>query len=464
MQHPEIRIYNSLSKRVEPLTPTPGKPLRVFVCGPTVYDYIHIGNARTFVIFDTFVKFLRQTWPETQYIQNITDIDDKIIIKATQENRDPLELSRHFTKEFKKDMALIGITAPNQYASATDHITHVIQQVNKLIERGNAYLIEGDGYYFDLTTFPEYGKLSRRTMQMADDGVSRIDDNPRKRNRGDFCLWKFSHNNEPSWQTDFGAGRPGWHIEDTAITEYYFGPQYDIHGGGQDLMFPHHEAEIAQQEAASGMVPFVRYWMHAAFLVNKEEKMSKSKGNFTALHELLQIQNPQTIRYYFLSSHYRSPLDYSDNLLQSAASATARIGNSYAELIKFQPETDIESPIDTDRHITNCQKALRDDFNTPKAFGHFFDLIHGVNRSIAEKTLSLKEKTSTLDFLKKMDEIFGIIPKTQDIPNEVQELMNKRQEAKDAKDFSKSDELRKEIELRGFEIRDTENGPIAVKK
>src|SRR3989344_5285411 len=282
-----MRINNTLTKQKEEFVPRENKKVKMFVCGPTVYDYIHIGNARTFVFFDVVAKYLRHSGYQVQYIQNITDIDDKIITRAKEINEDPLVFAKKYEEIFLEDMKALKVTAVtdyDQYARATDHIDEVVGQVKKLIEKGHAYLIEGDGYYFDLSTFPDYGKLSGRTVEMAEDAVSRVDENPDKRNRGDFTLWKFFKEGEPFWETKLGKGRPGWHIEDTAITEKYFGPQYDLHGAGQDLIFPHHEAEIAQQESASGIKPFVKYWMHSAFLVNKEKKMSKSLGNFMSLN------------------------------------------------------------------------------------------------------------------------------------------------------------------------------------
>ncbi len=227
----EIKIYDTLTKEKKVLTPGKDGKIRVFVCGLTVYDYMHIGNARTFVFFDTFVKYLRHTGLDVEYIQNITDIDDKIIHRAHDLNQDPLLLAKEYEEKFFEDAKAISISSADHYYRATDHIEEIKNQVQRLIDNKNAYLIEDDGYYFDLKTFPEYGKLSGRTESVRDDGVSRIDENPDKRNKGDFCVWKFSKENEPSWPAPFGAGRPGWHIEDTAITEKYFGPQYDIHGG-----------------------------------------------------------------------------------------------------------------------------------------------------------------------------------------------------------------------------------------
>ena len=372
-----MEIYNTLTRKkgaFEPRKDLPtgqaGKKINMFVCGPTVYDYIHIGNARTFVVFDVVAKYLRYRGYDVNYIQNITDIDNKIIERAQKEGVDSLEYAKKYSDIFKEDMQALGVTSP-EYKNATDHIPEVIKQVQTLLDKGNAYIIENDGIYFDLSTFPDYGKLSGRTASMADDAVSRIDDSTKKRNRGDFALWKFSQEGDPSWPAPFGDGRPGWHIEDTAITEKYFGPQYDIHGGGQDLIFPHHEAEIAQQESASGLKPFVRYWMHAGFLVNKSEKMSKSTGNFQTARELLKKYSKEVLRFYLLSNHYHSPLDYSETTMGQFQAAVQRIIEFMEKLLLISGRwSGVEGGVDSFLNGPKGQRELfietmDDDFNTP---------------------------------------------------------------------------------------------------
>ena len=456
-----ISIFNSLTRKLEPLTLNDAGELNMFVCGPTVYDYIHIGNARTFTIFDAFARFLRFKGIKLNYIQNITDIDDKIINKANDLKISPEELSEKFTQAFIDDMTSIKAISSNNLIKATDKIPQIIAQVQKLIDKGNAYLIDNDGYYFDLTTFPDYGKLSKRTIQMAEDGTSRIDENMHKRNQGDFCLWKFKKDeNEPSWQSPFGEGRPGWHIEDTAITESVFGPQYDIHGGGQDLIFPHHEAEIAQQESASGLSPFVKYWMHCAFLVNKEEKMSKSKGNFTTLRELIKNYSSEVIRYYFLSAHYRSPLSFDKTTMNSAEGGVERISNFMQRLHNFDAQDQIS--LASDRNFKNeFNKALSEDFNTPKALSVIFDFIKETNIAINNNNLNISQKNKSIEFMDCIDSILGIVPKNnKELPQDVQELIEKRLQAKLAKNFQKSDELRTKIESLGYSIKDTKEGQI----
>ncbi|HZZ99637.1 MAG TPA: cysteine--tRNA ligase [Candidatus Paceibacterota bacterium] len=489
-----MEIYNTLTRKLEEFSPIEDQKVRMFACGPTVYDYIHIGNARTFVIFDSFAKYLRHQGYEVNYIQNITDIDNKIIERAEKERVDSLEYAHKFTEIFKADMAALGVTAP-EYKSATDHIPEVVKQVQTLLDNGHAYLIEDDGIYFDLSTFSDYGKLSGRTASMANDAVSRIDDSGKKRNRGDFALWKFSNSGDPAWSFETGkylgilpdsrsseflsdesaeggqselslSGRPGWHIEDTAITDKYFGPQYDIHGGGQDLMFPHHEAEIAQQESASGKKPFVKYWMHAGFLVTKDEKMSKSLGNFLTLHKALEKYPPETLRFYFLSAHYRSPLEFNDEVMEASKQGIDKIKTwlGYIDLIinqNFEPEE--QSDFSLESFDTHLEKALADDFNTPAAMSTFFTLINSSNGAIQNKKLGASEAKKLKEWLISRAEIFGIAPKLSEIPKEITELIEEREEAKKQKDFARSDEIRSQIEQRGYQIDDTPFGPLVSK-
>ncbi len=461
-----MQITNSLTKQKEELTPRQDKQVQMFVCGPTVYDYIHIGNARTFVFFDVVAKYLRFKGYEVDYIQNITDIDDKIIQRAAENNRNPLDWAKEYEKYFLQDMANLGVTGISKYARATDHIDQVVKQVKTLIDKGHAYLIEGDGYYFDLSTFPEYGKLSGRTAVMADDAISRIDESIKKKNAGDFALWKFSKPGEPAWDTELGKGRPGWHIEDTAITEHYFGPQYDIHGGGQDLIFPHHEAEITQQESASGLKPFVKYWLHVAFLINKEQKMSKSLGNFETVHNLLSKYSPEALRFYLLSAHYRTPLDYSEKLLNQSAAAVRRIKEFINKLTLSQGENIYEKPIreSLDKTRKDFEKAMDDDFNTPNAIAEIFGLIRGVNSLQGINSLPIKVAEEIIRFFKEIDSIFGIIPKKEEkIPEEIAKLVEQREKHRKEKNFAEADKIRVQVESLGYKIEDTVYGPLIIR-
>ncbi len=462
-----MEIYNTLTRKKEVFEPRDhaGKKVQMFVCGPTVYDYAHIGNARTFVFFDVVAKYLRYRGYDVSYIQNITDIDNKIIERAQKENVDPLEYAKKYSEIFKQDMQALGVTAP-EYKNASDHIPEVIKQVQNLLNKGNAYPIENDGIYFDLSTFSDYGKLSGRTAAMANDAVSRIDDSDKKRNRGDFALWKFSATGDPSWPAPFGAGRPGWHIEDTAITYKYFGPQYDIHGGGQDLIFPHHEAEIAQQESASGLKPFVKYWMHSGFLINKAEKMSKSLGNFTTLHEALKKYSPETLRFYFLSAHYRSPLEFNKETMEAAKQGIDKIRTwlGYINLIISQGHTVAdEGRYVLDSFDDHLNKAMDDDFNTPSAISTFFSLINSSNVAIQNKKLDASEAEKLKQWLIEKAEIFGIVPEPTEIPKNITDLANQRESARKNQNWETEKQLKNQIFDEGYQIDDTPYGPLIKK-
>ena len=461
-----LHLYNTLTRKKEAFHPRVEKQVKLFVCGPTVYDYIHIGNARTFVFFDVVAKYLCQSGYTVVYIQNITDIDDRIIARGQAENKDPLALGEEYAKIFQADVSALGITSP-EYKSATDHVAEVVSQVKKLIAGNHAYLIEKDGWYFDLATFPEYGKLSGRKILSADDAVSRIDDNPNKRQPGDFCLWKLSKTGEPSWPDEqLGTGRPGWHIEDTAITEKYFGPQYDVHGGGQDLIFPHHEAEITQQESASGLKPFVKYWLHCAFLVNKTAKMSKSAGNFMTVRDALKNYSPATLRFYFLSAHYRSPLDAGEDVLKAAAAGVQRIGELIAKLsaLKANPAS-----YDAIGKLLSATKqefatAMDDDFNTPQALAAIFKLIREVNTQMRDNRVSDAAAQEILALLANFNQILGIVPTNiETVPAEVSHLIETRELLRRDKRYSEADDVRAQITAKGYRLDDTSNGPLVTK-
>ncbi len=463
-----MQIYNTLTRKLKPLpSPDEHKKLNMFVCGPTVYDYTHIGNARTFVFFDVVAKYLLYRGYDVSYIQNITDIDNKIIERAQKEGVDPLEHAKKYSKIFKEDMAALGVTSP-EYKSATDYIPEIIKQVQVLLDKGNAYPIENDGIYFDLSTFPDYGKLSGRTAGMADDAVSRIDDSDKKRNRGDFALWKFAQHNDPSWPAPFGAGRPGWHIEDTAITEKYFGQQYDIHGGGQDLIFPHHEAEIAQQESASGLKPFVKYWMHPGFLVNKSEKMSKSAGNFETLRQSLEKYSPETLRFYFLSAYYRSPLEFNDKIVKASQAATTRLAEFFRKLKEFGPQLP-DGQLLPNNYISGLresfERVMDNDFNTPGAFETLFQMLNKINPLLDAKNVGQEDIKSLLKITTEMNAVLGIIPaKEQKIPREVSELAEKREKLRKDEKWEDADKIRAQIEEIGYQVEDTAYGPFVIKK
>jgi cysteinyl-tRNA synthetase len=454
-----MHLYNTLSGKKD-LLPG-GNPLRLFVCGPTVYAEPHIGNARTFMVFDIFAHYLRSRGHKLLYLQNITDIDDKIIDRAHQEGVSWKIIARRYENVFRKDMRALGISSVSRYARASDFIREIVVQVETLVKKGNAYKIEGDGYYFDLTTFPDYGKLSHRTISQAEDAVSRIDISDRKRNRGDFALWKFpTHEHEPRWKTRLGEGRPGWHIEDTAITENFFGPQYEIHGGAMDLKFPHHEAEIAQQESASGKSPLVKLWMHTGFLTVNGEKMSKSSGNFLTVEAMLKSYSPAVFRMMVLMHHYRSPLDYTSELAENAKKNISSIGEFVSKL-RFVSKKSLGKKslnAELDKLTTDFNDALADDFNTTKALAALFGFINSIQPGLWE--ISATEAKTAADRVKALLGALGLDVSAPKIPFKIKWLARRRELYRKNKQFEQSDALRKNLERVGFVIEDTPLGPF----
>nr|MBI4157055.1 cysteine--tRNA ligase [Candidatus Woesearchaeota archaeon] len=444
-----LKFYNTLTRKKELLKPRKGNKVDMFICGPTVYNYSHLGHAKTYLQFDIIVKYLRYRKYKVFYLQNITDIDDKIIKKALDENINTEKIARKYETEYYKDMKVLGINSVNKYARATDHIKEIINQVQGLMNKGFAYKID-DGIYFDLSKFKDYGKLSGRTTLEAEDSVSRIDDNKDKRNKGDFCLWKFSKENEPSWKNPFGkTGRPGWHIEDTAITEKYFGQQYDIHGGARDLIFPHHEAEIAQMESLSGKKPFVKYWLHTGFLNIESNKMSKSLGNFLTIREVLEKHDAKTLRFFYILTHYRSPIDFSEENLRNAENSLRRI-NDFVLIAKKSKEK-------ADKKIIEKAKkkfieAMDDDIDTPKAFAVLFDFMKEINKKGTGKNV--------YEFFSEIDKIFGILNLDEtELTKEEEKLIKARENARKKKDYGLSDKIRQELNKKhGIILEDTSEG------
>lgn len=443
-----MKIYNTLTKQKEIFKPIKDKKVNLFVCGPTVYDYSHLGHAKTYTQFDFIVRYLRHRGFDVFYLQNITDIDDKILKRAKESNIPWNKLTRKYEKLYIEDMKKLHNTSVSKYARATDYIDQIVNQVKILMKKGYAYTIN-DGIYFEISKFTEYGKLSGRTELKQDDSVSRIDENSQKKGWNDFCLWKFSKPGEPFWKTEIGTGRPGWHIEDTAITEKFFGPQYDIHGGAVDLIIPHHEAEIAQMEAASGKEPLVRYWLHTGFLNIDSQKMSKSKGNFTTIRDALKKCDYRILRFLFLSGHYRSSLDLNEKNLKQAGEALHRIDEFIFNMVNTN--------IDDGQNINEIKKLkeglykdLDDDFNTPEALAKIFDFIRIQNSSgMAGKR--------TLEFFKDINLIFDFMDFEVYPDNDIEKLIKQRDVYRLAGDFKKSDDIRKQLEQKGIKIYDKES-------
>ena len=448
-----IKVYNTLSRRKEIFEPLQGNRVKLFVCGPTVYDNSHIGHARTYISFDVIARYLKYRGFSVFYLQNITDIDDKIIKKASEMGFKPLGLARKFEKRYLDDMKVLGVENVNFYARATEHIPQIISQIESLLDKGFAYETE-NGVYFDESQFEEFGKLSNRNLDELN--VPRVNPDNAKRNPGDFALWKIK-NDEPFWDSPWGKGRPGWHIEDTAITEEYFGPQYDIHGGGLDLIFPHHEAEIAQMESASGVKPMVHYWMHTGFLNVKGEKMSKSLGNFITIKELLEKYSPEVFRFFVLSTHYRSPINFSHKILKQSQNSLKRI-YKLLKTINELLDSDMPESGENDPALDELLQETRDrffeamdnDFNTPLAISSLFDFIREINRAINKLNVSKKSLIASKDFIIKSGDIMGFDFSFEEVYSELTEdlikiLTELREKLRKKKDWELSDEIRSKL-------------------
>jgi cysteinyl-tRNA synthetase len=463
-----IKLYNTMTRRKEIFEPLEGNKVKLFVCGPTVYDYSHIGHARTYISFDVIVRYMKYCGYSVFYMQNITDLDDKILKRADELETSPLELARRYEEKYLQDMELLGVEHVNIYARATEHIPEIIRQIGVLMDKGCAYETD-KGVYFDESKFEDFGKLSNRNIE--DLNVHRICPDSSKRNPGDFALWKkrerISKEQEMIWDSPWGTGRPGWHIEDTAITETYFGPQYDIHGGGLDLIFPHHEAEIAQMEASSGKKPMVRYWMHTGFLNVKGEKMSKSLGNFITINELLEEYSPEVFRFFVLSTHYRSPIDFSGEILQQSSQGLKRI---YKLIDTINSELDGDTSISLDNDFDYIQKlaavreeffeAMDNDFNTPAAISTIFDLIRDVNRDIHESNISknslTKLKAIIIEFGYVLGLDFSLEPDNEEnLEVELLDLLKYvREKLRQNKNWELSDEIRDKLNELNISLED----------
>ncbi len=452
-----MKIYNTLSRKKENFKPRKGKQVQLFVCGPTVYDLSHIGHARTYLAFDFIVNYWKYRGYTVNYLQNITDVDDKIIKRAHERKKQALAFAEEYYKEYLADMKLIGITSVNKYALATKYVRQIISQVDRLMKKGYAYTIEGDGIYYDVSKFKDYGKLAHRTVLEAEDAVTRIDTSIKKRNKADFALWKFRKQPyEPAWKASWGNGRPGWHIEDTAITEKEFGPQYDAHGGARDLMFPHHEAEIAQIEAVSGKKPFVKYWMHTGFLTVDGTKMSKSIGNVILIRDAVKKYGVETLRFLFVSTHYRSPMDFSEKAVEQARSNLLTLYSAKEKLEKTKGKETTSLVKKAQGFKNQFIKVMDDDLNTPKAVAVLLEFSKFIHKNKAGK--------KTLKILIELACIFGVLQKNiSKVPKEVKDQLAARNIARKKKNWKKSDKIRADLKEKGWQVQDTETGSVARK-
>ncbi len=455
-----MKIYNTMSRKKEQFKPMNDQRVKLFVCGPTVYDDAHIGHGRTYISFDMIKRYLEYKGYSVFYLQNVTDIDDKIINRSAEVDADPEVLARKFEKRYQEDMEALGVNGVNFFARATDHVPEIISQIETLIEKGFAYETS-TGVYFDEAKFENFGKLSRRNLE--DLNVHRVNIDQTKKNPGDFALWK-KRDVYPVWDSPWGTGRPGWHIEDTAITEEYFGPQYDIHGGGLDLIFPHHEAEIAQMEAASGKSPMVRYWMHTGFLNVSGEKMSKSLGNFITIRDLLEDHDPQVFRFFVLSTHYRSPIDFSEKTLEQAAKSLKRIQKTVEKLNELLGSSSGNDDDDyfiglLEEYQTKFLESMDNDFNTPEALAHIFNFVKELNKAFEDKRPSEKVLKDIILFFNEFGEIMGfdlaVKSNDGDISGELLDIIKDvRQKLREKKEWALSDDIRGRLNDLGIDVED----------
>jgi len=435
------------------------KPGRVnmFVCGPTVWDTSHVGHAKTYVAYDIMARYLRHKGFSVFFILNITDIDDKIISKAKQAGEDPLQLAKRYATAFFKDMKDIGVSNVNLYANASDHVPEIIEQIEGLVKKGIAYPIDGD-VYFDTSKFPGYGKLSKQNLDQLK--VHRIDPDPRKKNTADFVLWKSQKPDEVFWESPWGRGRPGWHIEDTAITLTYFGPSYDIHGGGNELIFPHHEAEIAQAEGLTGKEPLARYWLHTGLLNISGREMHKSLGNIIPIQDVLRKIGPDALRVLYASTHYRSPLEFTEGALEQAGSLARRFRRAYRQLELAAKNASKRDESSTVSRLKEAQdefyKAMDDDFNTPAALTAYVKIV-----ALAEEQLKMpapQVAKAILEGLQELGSILGVLEAQGASQERLSELANLlmelRTELRAKKQYDLADSIRQRMVSMGLIVED----------
>ncbi len=454
----DVLLYNTLSRSKQPLRPIePGK-VRMYVCGMTVYDYCHVGHARVLVVFDLVARYLRHRGYQVTYVRNITDVDDKIIARAAENGEDIDTLTNRFIAAMHEDAAALGVLPPDQEPRATTSMAAIITMIEALLERGYAYRSDNGDVYYDVSRFEGYGKLSGKQLEDLRAGA-RVEINEDKDDPLDFALWKTVKPGEPSWDSPWGPGRPGWHIECSAMSTGCLGNHFDIHGGGQDLQFPHHENEIAQSEGATGE-PFVNIWMHNGFVRIDEEKMSKSLGNFFTVREVLKRYHPETLRYFILSSHYRSPLNYSDQNLDLARTA---LGKLYAGL-RGSDAAIKEDPVAAATFDTSFLRAMDDDLNTPEALSVLFAVLHDINRARVDDPARVAPLAATL---RRMGAVIGILQGDPEAflqqggaeddglsSDDIQALVDRRIQARLDKDWTEADRLRAELDQAGVMLED----------
>ena len=462
-----MKIYNTMSKRKEEFVPLEEGKVKMYVCGPTVYNFIHIGNARPMIVFDTVRRYFEYKGYDVNFVSNFTDVDDKIIKKANEEGVTAEEISKRYIAECKKDMEGMNIEPATKNPLATEDIGGMIEMIRTLIEKGYAYEKNGT-VYFRTRKFKDYGKLSHKNLDDLQSGgrTLLVTGEDEKEDPLDFVLWKPKKEGEPAWQSPWGEGRPGWHIECSEMSKKYLGEQIDIHAGGEDLIFPHHENEIAQSEAANGK-EFAKYWMHNGFLNIDNRKMSKSLGNFFTVREISEKYDLQVLRFFMLSAHYRSPLNFSAELMESARSGLNRIvtaaenlkfliGNASAEKMTEEEKEKFEK---SKEYVDSFEKAMDDDFNTADAIAAVFELVKYINTT-ADGESSGEYLESLLKRLVSLTDVLGIIVEKEDeiLDADIEALIAERQAARKEKNFARADQIRDELLAKGIILEDTREG------
>ncbi|MCU6711640.1 cysteine--tRNA ligase [Paenibacillus sp. J5C_2022] len=463
-----IKIYNSMSRSKEEFRPQqPGKA-SIYVCGPTVYDYIHIGNARPAIFFDVVRRYMEYAGYEVQYVVNFTDVDDKLIRRAAEIGSTVPDVSARFIDAFHSDTAALGVREASLNPRVTEHLPEIIDFISGLVAGGHAYASEGD-VYFRTSSFKDYGKLSHQNIEELQFGI-RVEVDDRKESAGDFVLWKGAKPGEISWDSPWGPGRPGWHIECSAMARKYLGDTIDIHGGGTDLQFPHHECEVAQSESLTGK-PLANYWMHNGYINIDNEKMSKSLGNGITVHELVKRVKPEAIRYFMLAAHYRGPLNFSDDAIAQAENSVERINNFAGNLKHRLAAADLAEALEDGQHEELQEKVagierlfqakMNDDFNTPDAITALFELVMAGNQYMQGKSVDARGLSLLQDALRCMDDVLGLLYAQEGdelLDEEIDRLIEERTEARMAKNWARADEIRDLLAERNIVLEDTPQG------
>ncbi|MBN1494262.1 cysteine--tRNA ligase [Candidatus Peregrinibacteria bacterium] len=460
-----LKIYNALTQKKEEFKPINDNIVNFYLCGPTVYDIPHLGHGRSAVAFDVIRRYLIYKGYKVNFVTNYTDIDDKMINRANEKNISVSQLADEIIPVYKSDYEALKVLPPDSQPLATEYIDSIIDIIKILEEKGATYKLD-DGIYFDISKFPEYGKLSKQKLEDLHNGV-RVELNDKKRSFQDFVLWKFEKPGEPSWDSKWGKGRPGWHIECSAMSTSILGKSIDIHGGGADLMFPHHECEIAQSETANGQM-FVKYWIHNAFVNVNKEKMSKSLGNFVTLSDLLKKYKGTVLRYLYLQTHHRAPINFTPELIDQAKQSLERIHGFVRNLFVDKRKGGLTDKIAEiiKKADEKFNKGMDNDFDTSEALASVFDLIKNINLYQKNKELTDSDQKAVIDHFKKLDTVFAFLfPETHaELTEELMSLINERETARNNKDWQKADEIRNKLLDRGIVLEDTPKGTIWIRK